>query len=81
MPIQVSEDFLKQMMQTVTENPETEIAIDVENQKLSYNGVTTSFELDSYKKICLINGYDDIDYLISRKENIEAYEKNRALSF
>lgn len=81
LPIQVSEDFLKQMMQTVTENPETEIAIDVENQKLSYNGVTTSFELDSYKKICLINGYDDIDYLISRKENIEAYEKNRALSF
>lgn len=77
LPIQVSEDFLKNIITTVTEFPATEITVDVENQTLSYNGISTEFEIDSYKKICLINGYDDIDYLISKKDIIEAFEKNR----
>lgn len=77
LPIQVSEDFLKNIITTVTEFPATEITVDVENQTLSYNRISTEFEIDSYKKICLINGYDDIDYLISKKDIIEAFEKNR----
>lgn len=77
LPIQVSEDFLKNIITTVTEYPDTEITVDVENQTLSYNGNSTKFEIDSYKKICLINGYDNIDYLISKKETIENFEKNR----
>ncbi len=77
LPIQVSEDFLKNIIATVTQHPDTEITVDVENQTLSYNGNSTKFEIDSYKKICLINGYDDIDYLISKKDAIENFEKNR----
>ncbi|MDO5607705.1 MAG: 3-isopropylmalate dehydratase small subunit [Capnocytophaga sp.] len=81
LPVQVSEEFLKNILQTVTDNPTTEITVDVENQTISYNGNSAHFDIDPYKKICLINGYDDIDYLINSKNKIEEYERNRALSF
>ncbi|MDO4229735.1 MAG: 3-isopropylmalate dehydratase small subunit [Capnocytophaga sp.] len=77
LPIQVSEEFLRKIIETVTAYPETKITVDVENQTISYNGSSEKFEIDSYKKICLINGYDDIDYLISKKEAIEAFENSR----
>ena len=54
--------------------------VDIENQKLLIDaaGIAVTFEINDYKKMCLINGYDDIDYLISQKEAIEAFEQKRA---
>ncbi|MDR6922510.1 MULTISPECIES: 3-isopropylmalate dehydratase small subunit [Chryseobacterium] len=74
LPVKVSEEFLKDILKISTENPETEITVDVEQQTISCNGKTETFELDSYKKICLLNGYDDIDFLISKKQAIEQFE-------
>ena len=75
LPVKVSEDYLKDLMETISENPSTQITIDVEKQTISFNDKTESFELDSYKKICLINGYDDIDFLTSKKEAIQKFEQ------
>lgn len=74
LPVKVSEEFLKEILTDITENPEKEITIDVEQQTISFNDKTEAFELDSYKKICLLNGYDDIDFLISRKDAIKEFE-------
>jgi len=74
LPVKVSEEFLKEILGGITENPEAKINVDVEKQSISFNGKTEIFELDPYKKICLINGYDDIDFLISKKENIRNFE-------
>lgn len=75
LPVQVSEGFLKDLLSSVTENPATEITVDVEQQTISFNGKTEQFELDSYKKICLMNGYDDIDFLTSKKGAIKLFEQ------
>ncbi|MCD9855126.1 3-isopropylmalate dehydratase small subunit [Epilithonimonas sp. JDS] len=75
LPVKVSEDYLKDLMETITQNPSTQITVDVEKQTISFNDKTESFELDSYKKICLINGYDDIDFLTSKKEAIQKFEQ------
>ena len=79
LPVQVSEGFLKTLMETIQANPETEVKIDLELQVISLEGtdVFESFDIDPYKKTCLINGYDDIDYLVSNKEKIEAFEASR----
>ena len=54
----------------------TILTVDLETQSLTVNdtGLSSNFDIDSYKKTCLINGYDDIDYLINQKENIKAFE-------
>lgn len=75
LPVKVSEDYFKDLMETITQNPSTQITVDVEKQTISFNEKTESFELDSYKKICLINGYDDIDFLTSKKEAIQKFEQ------
>jgi 3-isopropylmalate/(R)-2-methylmalate dehydratase small subunit len=74
LPVKVSESFLKEILADITENPEKEILVDVEKQTITFNDKTESFEIDSYKKICLMNGYDDIDFLISRKKSITEFE-------
>lgn len=74
LPVKVPEAFLKEILNDITVNPEKEIIIDVEQQTISFNGKSEYFELDSYKKICLLNGYDDIDFLISRKDSIKEFE-------
>ena len=81
LPIQVSEDCLQTLLQLVSENPKTQLEIDLENQVLMVVGkpIVEKFEIDMYKKLCLLNGYDDIDYLVSNKNKIEAYEKQRVL--
>ncbi len=78
LPIQVSEEFLKNLMATLKENPQTVLKVNLENQTLGYNDCETSFDIDGYKKICLINGYDDIDFLINKKESIEKFEQAKA---
>ena len=80
LPIQVTPKFLKQLLDTVQENPDTQITIDLENQVVEFAGVEKEpFEIDPYKKVCMINGYDDIDFLVSKKETIEAFEKERVV--
>ncbi len=74
LPVQVSSEFLQKLLKEIKENPATKITIDLENQKVETSIGNISFEIDSYKKVCMINGYDDIDFLISKKNKIEAFE-------
>lgn len=82
LPIQVSPEFLKTILASIQENPVSTLTIDSEAQTLWIDGsnLSESFEIDSYKKLCLINGYDDIDFLISQKEAIENFEQKRVKS-
>ncbi|WP_312207675.1 3-isopropylmalate dehydratase small subunit [Epilithonimonas hominis] len=75
LPVKVSEEYLKDLIETISQNPSTQITVDVEKQTISFDGKTENFELDSYKKICLMNGYDDIDFLTSKKDAIKAFEQ------
>ena len=81
LPVQVSEGFLKTLLETVEAKPETQIVVDLENQTISIanSDVSELFDIDPYKKTCMINGYDDIDYLLSKKEQIEAFEAEQTL--
>ena len=74
LPVTVSEKFLANLFESVTKNPETQIEVNLEKQTISAAGETESFEINSYKKTCLLNGYDDIDYLLSSKKEIEEFE-------
>ncbi|MEC8885329.1 MAG: 3-isopropylmalate dehydratase small subunit, partial [Bacteroidota bacterium] len=74
LPIQVTPEYLKELLALVAEKPDTKLTIDLENQLLSTPAGELEFEIDPYKKVCMINGYDDIDFLISKKDKIEAFE-------
>jgi 3-isopropylmalate/(R)-2-methylmalate dehydratase small subunit len=74
LPVQVSEVFLKNLLNEIQEDPNLEINVDLENQTISSKKNVEKFEIDAYKKVCLINGYDDIDFLISKKDKINAFE-------
>ena len=80
LPIQVSPQDLQAIFTAIDQDTTTEAIVDLENQKLLIDAadIAVSFEINDYKKMCLINGYDDIDYLISQKEAIEAFEQKRA---
>lgn len=77
LPVQVSIAFLKSIFDAVAANPKQELTVDLANQVISITGtdLKESFVINEYKKTCLINGYDDIDYVLSVKDKIEAYEK------
>ncbi|NRD19306.1 3-isopropylmalate dehydratase small subunit [Winogradskyella eckloniae] len=77
LPIQVSASFLSDLLAQIESNPQIELTVNLEDQTISVEelGVSETFEIDVYKKTCLINGYDDIDYLLSKKAEIEAFEK------
>ena len=76
LPVQVSAEFLALIFNKVAENKATELVVDLENRTISIVGANASesFEINDYKRTCLINGYDDIDYLLSMKDKIENYE-------
>ena len=76
LPVQVSEVFLKSLFEKIEHNPEIVIGVDLEKQiiKTVSNGMAEHFEINEYKKNCLINGFDDIDYLLNIKEEILAFE-------
>ena len=76
LPIVVSDEILNQIFEIIDQNSSTEFEVSLENQTLKIQNQTINFEVDSYKKICLLNGYDDIDFLISQKDKIEGYEQN-----
>ncbi len=77
LPVQVSSEFLKKLLQEIKLNPNIQINVNLETQVIKIDGTqdTEEFKIDAYKKTCMINGYDDIDYLLSKRENIEAFEK------
>ncbi|HKX86290.1 MAG TPA: hypothetical protein VJL37_06440, partial [Flavobacterium sp.] len=83
LPIQVSPDFLKRILEIIEAEPKTKIIVNLEEQTIAIENsdLTESFEIDAYKKICMINGFDDIDFLISNKAKIEEFEKNRKIEF
>ncbi len=74
LPVQVSEGFLQSIFKT-----NSQLEIDLENQTVKnlVTGAVESFEISDYKKHCLVNGLDDIDFLLSNKEEIEKFELNR----
>lgn len=75
LPVQVSDAFLKKIFEAVHKNPSTSITVDLQNQKVVLeDGTSENFEINAYKKTCLANGYDDIDYLISLRDEIKQFE-------
>ena len=76
LPVQVSESFLSALFAAIETDANTLFEVNLETQTISIKGtdLKESFEIDPYKKTCMINGYDDIDYLLSKKELIEAFE-------
>ena len=79
LPVVVSDEFLNDIFQAIEANPNTAFNVDLEKQTFTIleTGKSVSFEIDPYKKMCLINGYDDIDYLISIKDQISAFEQKQ----
>ncbi|MBP3942411.1 3-isopropylmalate dehydratase small subunit [Sphingobacteriaceae bacterium WQ 2009] len=77
LPIQVTDEFLEFIFETVLKNPTTQIVVDLEEQSVTIEGRTESFEINPYKKSCLINGYDDIDFILNQKEQILTFEASR----
>ncbi len=79
LPVQVSEDFLHDIFSAIEQDPQATFTIDLEQQQFTIDatGQSTDFEIDAYKKHCLLNGQDDIDFLLSIKDKIETYEQQR----
>ena len=77
LPVQVSPDFLSKLFQEINENPNCEIKVDLPNQSISILNIdlVESFEINNYKKQNMLNGFDDIDYLINIKSEIEDFAK------
>lgn len=82
LPVVVSEEFLAEVFQSVAQQPDMTLTVDLQEQRIVNNatGRTERFAINSYKKECFLQGLDDIDYLLSKKEQIEAYER-RAVKF
>ena len=75
LPVQVSDNFLKKIFAAIQKNPSTLITVDLSQQKVILEGGSTeSFEINAYKKACMTNGYDDIDYLLSLRDEIKHFE-------
>jgi len=79
LPITVSDEFLAKVFGAIEADPKATFKVDLENQELtiSASGEKSSFDINGYKKECLLNGYDDIDYLLNIKDKIEAFELAR----
>ena len=79
LPVTVSEQMLTDLFAAVKDNPATEIKINLEEQTIEIVGssLKESFDIAPYKKQCLMNGYDDVDYLVSIRQEIEEFEKTR----
>jgi 3-isopropylmalate/(R)-2-methylmalate dehydratase small subunit len=79
LPVQISKDTLDGFFSAIEKNPKVEFEVNLEQQYITCPdaGLKESFEIDAYKKECLLNGYDDIDFLISQTAEIEKFEKTR----
>ena len=79
LPVKVSEAFLQQIFSTVQKDPSAEVEVNLEEQfiRIVSTGAHEHFDINPYKKTCLLNGYDDIDYLLSMVKEIETFEQAR----
>ncbi len=79
LPVVVSEDFLQELFATVAADPSARVRVDVPAQTVTSlsTGRSEHFELNAYKKYCLLNALDDIDYLVLQQDKIESFEKSR----
>lgn len=79
LPVQVSPEFLDAIFKSIEANPETEIEVDLPNQTITLleTGAQESFDINSYKKENMLNGFDDIDYLTKMKDEIKAFAAQR----
>lgn len=76
LPVTIPQDMLDKLLETITADPTTKVVVDLENQtiKCEAAGIEYKFEINPYKKYCLLNGLDDVDYLLSRRDDVVAYE-------
>lgn len=79
LPVVVSEKFLKNLFESIANDPRTQVTVDLPNQTITNNvtGESEQFEINGYKKHCLMNGLDDIDFLLDNKDKIEAWEQRQ----
>ena len=77
LPVQVSEDFLQELFDSIRQNPKTEVKVDLPQQTVTNlaTGRSETFDINGYKKHCLMNGLDDIDFLVANKDKIIAWEQ------
>jgi 3-isopropylmalate/(R)-2-methylmalate dehydratase small subunit len=77
LPVVVTEPFLNELFASIAENPKMEVEVDLPNQTVTNKatGRSEHFEINGYKKHCLMNGLDDIDFLVENKDKTEAWEK------
>lgn len=82
LPVQVSATFLQKIFDAVKADPKTKVEVNLESQKITLlsSGESEKFDINAYKKTCLLNGYDDIDFLLSNRAKIEAFEANRKVA-
>lgn len=74
LPVVVSDSFLAALLEVIQKDPTTPVTVDLVNQEISFAGKRETFEINAYKKECLINGYDDIDYLLSLNKEIREFD-------
>ncbi|MFI3265412.1 MAG: 3-isopropylmalate dehydratase small subunit [Rikenellaceae bacterium] len=79
LPVVVSEAFLAELFAQIEADEALTVTVDLEAQKITNDksGASESFEINPYKKNCLLSGYDDIDYLLSNRDKIEAWENSK----
>lgn len=79
LPVAVSPEFISKIFNTIDQDTTSAFKVDLVNQfvEISATGEKESFEINGYRKECLVNGYDNIDFLISQKDKIEEFEANR----
>ena len=77
LPVVVSEDFLSELFQSIQNDPKTEVEVDLPNQMVTNKatGRSEHFDINGYKKHCLMNGLDDIDFLVQNQEKTEQWEQ------
>jgi 3-isopropylmalate/(R)-2-methylmalate dehydratase small subunit len=80
LPVTVSEGFLQEIFDAIEKNPAAELEVNLQDQTItiSASGKQETFDINNYKKTCLLNGYDDIDYLLSMKDEIARFEQQMA---
>lgn len=80
LPVVVTEPFLQKLFESIENDHQTQVKVDLPNQTITNlaTGESEHFEINSYKKHCLMNGLDDVDFLVENKEKVVAWEKRRS---
>lgn len=79
LPVTIPQEMLDRLFEAIAADPATKVTVDLENQTIKCDaaGLDYKFEINPYKKYCLLNGLDDVDYLLSRRDDVIAFESNR----